>query len=221
MENTILYIFNVEKLYDEQEFCSIYSILDRNSQEKIDTLKQKKDKVLSLAGAILLKYALKENNINNFDYNYNENNKPYLKDVFFNKSHSGNYVICALSDSEIGIDIEKIENFNIKIAKRFFTKNEYEFINSKQTDKEKEDVFFRLWTLKESFVKATGTGLSFPLNKFEINIENGITINQNYDNKKYYFSEISDIPNYKISICIQNCNEKVFVKFVDYNLLKV
>lgn len=85
----------------------------------------------------------------------NDYGKPFAKDlpVHFSVSHSGNMVVCAVSDREIGIDIEKIRPINLKAAKKFATEKELEYIYSG------ENRFFEIWTLKEAYFKCIGTGL--------------------------------------------------------------
>ncbi|MBR6568286.1 MAG: 4'-phosphopantetheinyl transferase superfamily protein [Clostridia bacterium] len=120
----------------------------------------------SLCGRILLGYILKNRyGIASFSYSYGENGKPYLKneDIFFSISHSGKYVLCCVSDSEIGCDIEEIRDYNPKVGKRFFTSEEYELLSNKET----EDInFAKLWTLKESILKKEGTGISGGLDTY-------------------------------------------------------
>ena len=87
-----------------------------------------------------------------------EQGKPYLKNSgsFFNISHSGDYVVLATADSEIGVDIEKIAPADDAVAARCFTAEEQEWIQCKKND----EAFFTLWTAKESVMKGTGLGLS-------------------------------------------------------------
>ena len=95
--------------------------------------------------------------------------KPYLSDypeLYINLSHSGNYAVCAGSDYEVGIDIQQMRRANFRIAERFFTKQECEYISGS------ESRFFELWSKKESYVKATGSGITVPLNSFSV-LENG------------------------------------------------
>ena len=77
--------------------------------------------------------------------------KPFLKDYadfHFNISHSGDFLAVAFANSSVGVDVEKIRPVNPKIANRFFTKEEEEFIKN-------ENDFFYVWTRKEAFIKET------------------------------------------------------------------
>ena len=96
---------------------------------------------------------------------YNENGKPYFKShphFHFNISHSADTVAVAISDSTVGIDIELLRETDLKIAKRFFSEKETEFIGNDNRR------FFEIWTKKEAYLKQIGTGLKFPLSSFDV-----------------------------------------------------
>ena len=96
--------------------------------------------------------------------------KPYLinapSPIYFNLSHSGNFAALAVSTvGEIGIDIETIRPRNyLAIAERYFHADEQTQLLA-LPEAERETLFFKLWTLKEAFFKATGGGLSSGLDK--------------------------------------------------------
>lgn len=93
--------------------------------------------------------------------------KPRAENVHFNLSHSGNLVICAVGEEAVGCDIEKIGEEIQGVAKRFFHRNEAEYLQKFQ-GQERNEMFFRLWTWKESYIKMTGEGMRLPLQDFEI-----------------------------------------------------
>lgn len=97
------------------------------------------------------------------DWILNEWGKPFLKnrrDVYFSISHCSGGVSVSVSPSRTGIDIERIRPFSLPAAKRVFSQEELrEILDSDSPERS----FFRLWTLKESYSKAIGTGLSYPL----------------------------------------------------------
>ncbi len=96
-------------------------------------------------------------------YRYGENGKPYFRDfpLQFNLSHSGNYVLCAVSEEEIGADIQQHCGKNVeKISGRFFSKREAEAIAAEQAGEEREKLFYRLWARKEAYGKLTGKGIA-------------------------------------------------------------
>ncbi|OGT06161.1 MAG: hypothetical protein A2103_02795 [Gammaproteobacteria bacterium GWF2_41_13] len=102
--------------------------------------------------------------------------KPYVlipaSSVHFNISHSQQHAAIALTqDHPIGIDIEyhrPVEHLDL--AQRFFHPREYERLCQLPTDQQL-NAFYGIWTCKEAFIKATGEGLSYGLNRFEVNHE--------------------------------------------------
>lgn len=103
-------------------------------------------------------------------YKYGEQGKPELvyPDIYFNLSHSGEYVVLAISDRPVGIDIEHKRKNYATVAKRCFCENEYMDIISAGTKAEQENCFLQYWTMKEAFIKHSGEGLRIPLNSFRI-----------------------------------------------------
>ncbi|MDQ1141184.1 4'-phosphopantetheinyl transferase family protein [Pedobacter agri] len=85
---------------------------------------------------------------------FTDANKPYLQGINFNISHSGNYVVIAISNQSIGIDVEKIKSDfdHAELAKVCFTINERKQISDLQD-------FYTFWTRKEAILKASGEGL--------------------------------------------------------------
>ena len=120
----------------------------------------------SLLGRVLLSFILyKSGKGEKLTFTYGSNGKPYLKDkrAFFNISHSGDYVVCSVSESEIGCDVQTVTKYNPRIAARFFTEKEDAFLL--KSENQPED-FTRLWTLKESVLKKTGEGITGGLDSF-------------------------------------------------------
>lgn len=96
--------------------------------------------------------------------------KPHLAgqaDIEFNLSHSGHWVVLAVSPTPVGVDIETIHTVNLDIADRFFAPEETVDLMA-LPESARPAFFFSLWTLKESFLKAVGTGLTQPLNSFRM-----------------------------------------------------
>lgn len=101
-------------------------------------------------------------------YTYGEKGKPYFQNLpfFFNLSHSGDYVLCALSEQEIGVDIQQqVKSRDTRIADRFFSESEKELIAGCSTEEERQSCFYRLWTRKEAYGKLTGEGIAAALKK--------------------------------------------------------
>ena len=205
MNSIKVYVADTSCLEDNVLFENLCKTVSSQRREKINRISFDKDKRLSLGAELLLKKALSDIGVENFEVDYIKNGKPCIKggvDLFFNLSHSGERVMCAISCFDVGCDVEKIKPVNLKIAERFFFENEYKVIAKLTTEQERQDMFFRLWTLKESFMKVTGLGMKLPLDSFSINIsDEEISVSQNVDENTYYFKEYDLEKDYKYSVC--------------------
>ncbi|MCI8948961.1 MAG: 4'-phosphopantetheinyl transferase superfamily protein [Lachnospiraceae bacterium] len=102
-----------------------------------------------------------------------ERGKPYLEgypDIFFNISHSQGMAVCALGNQPLGVDVEKIRPANLSIIRKCLTKKEQNYLKSLREENRNQD-FFRFWTLKESYAKAVGIGLSLDFSSIEFELE--------------------------------------------------
>ncbi len=133
----------------------------------------------------------------------NQNGKPYLAQggVYFNLSHSGDYAALVLCDEEAGIDIEKLEPPRIAVAKRFFSKPEYDWLSRHPMD------FYELWVLKESYVKALGTGLTTPLSSFSIVVGDDISLAGD-GRGAFAFCLFNQPEGYRLAVCKRGVREE-------------
>ena len=147
---------------------------------------------------------------------YSKKEKPSLGppndsvDVTFNVSHSGGIALLAFARrKEIGIDVEQVrEDFDVEaIARRFFSAREQEQLAALPND-EKFEAFFRCWTRKEAYIKATGDGLSIPLHQFDVSIAPGHSnalLSTRPDNSEaalWSLREIPAGPGYVAALCV-------------------
>lgn len=195
--------------YEQSLVLSEYLLPER--KERVDRLKNKTVAVRQILSGIFLQYCLgkkldilPQNTTKELKLLYNEHGKPYLRNnkYYFNLSHSGGYVVLALSDTEVGIDIERLREKRTNVAKRFFCKEEYENILS--SDKK----FLEYWTMKEAFVKCCGSGLDIPLNSFRIVSNSENTYNaefadcSEYSSFEKYILRVFELKkDYNISVC--------------------
>lgn len=112
-----------------------------------------------------------------------DDGKPFLtnspRPLYFNLTHSGNFAALAITHhGEVGIDIETARNRSyLQIVERYFHPDEIKHLHDCE-ETQRERLFYRLWTLKEAFFKATGTGISTGLDKAYFSFEdNAITAN--------------------------------------------
>lgn len=186
---------NVEEL----DLKRAYSLVSKSRQEKIDFYRFDKDKKLSAGAYLLLKRLLSEVNIKDFKIKIGKYEKPYLlsqdENIYFNLSHSSKMVLCAISDKELGVDIENIDHeIDLNIAKNFFYNEEYRSIMNCDNP---SDEFFKYWVLKESYMKYTGLGMNLKLDSFEIVIGDYIKLKDSNEDLIFNLFEIED---YKIGI---------------------
>lgn len=161
---------------NESAYQSMLTFVPEDKVRKIARFFRREDAQRTLVAELLARTMLVRNTgVKNreISFTYNEYGKPYLEktfDLFFNISHSGCWAVCALDTSEVGIDVEKVKDAGMDIARSFFSREEYEDLMAKEAH-ERVSYFFDLWALKESYIKALGKGLSEPLNSFTIRIQ--------------------------------------------------
>jgi 4'-phosphopantetheinyl transferase len=172
-----------------------------NYQNKIKNFRRWQDAQLSLLGLYLLRYSLKqfEKKLDISELNFNSNSKPYLngENLEFNISHSGDIVVCAISDQfEIGIDIEILKDIDVGDFKGQMTDNELKkviYANDVTAS------FFDFWTQKEAVLKAQGSGIIEFMQSFEI-IDKRTTLNHSH----FFIKEIPLDDRYKCHIAFKD-----------------
>ena len=180
--------------YTDNDYKDMFNYLNNNDKNKINKLIRINDKKLSILSKYLLKSILSQKY--HLDYNkiyYNKYGKPHIDGIYFNISHSNDYVVLAFSNNKIGIDIEKIRKVDLNIINNFCTTKEKEYIlNSENPHKS----LFEIFCLKEAYFKMLGTNLN-DIKNIEFDINNKIISSSkgNLNIKLNY-----DIPNYIIAI---------------------
>ncbi len=184
---------NIEKL----DLKKGYELVSQKRREKIDFYRFDKDKKLSCGAYLLANKMLEKNNIIKPQFKVDKYGKTYISNydnIYFNISHSGKMVLCAISDREIGCDVEYNDaEIDLNIARNYFFNTEYKNIIKSENP---SDEFFKYWVLKESYMKYTGLGFRLELNSFEIIIDNEIKLKN--DEKDIKFS-LFNIGEYKIA----------------------
>ena len=104
-----------------------------------------------------------------------DHGKPYVAapntaNQPFNVAHTEGLVVCGVGENShelVGVDVERIDrNTDPDLAGRYFSAPEVQFLNRITEQENRQRSFLRIWTLKESFIKAIGTGLQTPLADF-------------------------------------------------------
>ncbi|XP_077579340.1 L-aminoadipate-semialdehyde dehydrogenase-phosphopantetheinyl transferase [Stigmatopora nigra] len=161
-------------------------------KERIGKFVFAKDAKSAMAGRLLLrKFVCEEMHIpwTQIHLERSPRGKPYLAAPVqvgpeeplawsFNISHQGDYaVLAAEKGSQVGIDVMKttmpgsstVPEF-FRIMTRQFTPHEWNVIQSAGSERQQLTMFYRHWALKESFIKAIGTGLGFNLQRLEFHL---------------------------------------------------
>lgn len=149
-------ILNDDRLYD----CALGAVSDFR-RKKAESYPFRKDRNLSLAAGLLLAEGLRRTGVSEREcvYALGVRGKPYLinvPEIRFSLSHSGDYALLALSDGEVGCDIEKMRAVDMRLCGRVFSPADRALLSASA---EKEETFFRLWTRRESVIKAAGEGV--------------------------------------------------------------
>lgn len=205
------YYADVRCLDNETLFQEKLKLLSPYRQQKIAILRHGRDKNRSLAAGLLLDHALAAFGLQErgVEYEIGEWGKPALKyhsEICFSLSHSGDYAICTVGDRPLGNDIERIKEGRLKVADRFFAKEELAWLYGAEGEEEQMRRMFRLWTMKESFLKAIGRGMSLSLQDFVIHMdeESGrARVRHSVDAKYYHMREYREIGGYCTAVCVQ------------------
>lgn len=212
-----------EKL-NQQIFDKMMSLVSEEKKNRINRFFRWEDAQRTLTAELLVRLvACSSLNLRNTDLVFTKNKykKPFLSvpgTLFFNISHSGTWVVAAFSKYvEVGIDVEKIKKTDFSIAKRFFSKDEYHYI-METPDEYRHEVFYDLWTLKESYIKAVGKGLYQGLDTFSILFTNGnIRLKGVPQDSHFSFKQYSIDKNYKLSVCAAGNIQSDALHILDLN----
>ena len=146
MEIVRLVILDVELAFRHQK--TLLSKVNESQKEKALKYKNEIDQIRSLASSYLV------NSLSNEPLLFNDMGKPFFENgPYFNISHSGKYIVMAVSDKEVGVDIEENVEKNMSSLIRIFNEAEAKMI------KEHAD-FYYLWCAKESLIKCIGSSIS-------------------------------------------------------------
>lgn len=215
----MIYTFytDVRCLANERLFRERMKLLSPYRQQKIALLRHERDKCRSLGAGFLLNhglaiYGLQERSV---EYEIGAWGKPTLKyypEICFSLSHSGDYAICTIADQPVGNDIERIQAGRLKVADRFFAKEELSWLYEVSGEGEQNERMFRLWTMKESFIKATGRGMSLSLQDFMIRMDKSgrARVKHSFDAKYYQMKEYREIEGYCTAVCCQESGDMAY-----------
>lgn len=206
----IIYWTDISRFPDPAKDPSVTKGLPQERIDKILNLKREISRKQSLCSALLQKYVAEMHGKSINDIYFGEHGKPLLDGVFFNVSHSGNIVVCALGDYPIGCDIELIRKTPKSVINRAFHKGEIQVLRSLSPEDSEDRGFFRLWTAKESYIKLIGAGLAYGMKKIYMyvtpykNPHHIFAVNGNISAIFLKEYKIPQHENYVLFICTEN-----------------
>jgi 4'-phosphopantetheinyl transferase len=162
-----LYATSILDLQDPLENPEVLQELPNERQKKILNCKQKQKRLQSLAAGRLLQNVLSQYGISSEEIYHDENGKPMVPGIYFNLAHSGEVVVCAVSEKPVGCDIERIKEAPKRVVSSFCSTLEKAYLKQFEGE-EYNRAFFRIWTKKESYLKMIGIGIRVPLNNVEV-----------------------------------------------------
>ncbi len=159
-----LYAVNSTPLTNDTTLATALTRLDPQRAAQVARQRQPQKQAQQAAAGLLLTHLFGENG-QPPRLAHGSRGKPYLADnrAFFNLSHTGDWVVCAVADSEIGVDAQLHGICNDKVVARCFTSSEVAWLND-----DRDGRFSRLWTYKEAYIKFTGFGLVLPMSSFTV-----------------------------------------------------
>ena len=189
------------------EFERLWQFLSEDERSRANNFKREhlKQRFVAARGnlrEILAKYlACKPNEIL---FSYGDRGKPYVDEVYFNLAHSQDLAIYAISgDREVGIDLEYIDlKCDVDaIAKNYFLPSEQKLIKG-LSDRAKYLAFFRAWTLKEAYGKATGQGIANILDSLDVSALIEMPIGETLQLGDWKLQTLDTTPDYYAALCV-------------------
>lgn len=169
--------------------------IKRITQKPDMTRPQYKKYQSKVAHEMLFSLVNKLYNVKADDNNLRKNKygKPYIDNheyINFSISHCDGMIAVAFGEMPLGVDVEPLREVKPSLAKYMCAENEYKYLT-------KPNSFIRLWTLKESYIKAIGMGLSYPLKDISFNLDGATPIGNtdDFNFSQYFFDE------FVISLC--------------------
>lgn len=211
-----VYMMDIRALPDARMCPAVLHEIGSSRRQKVLSFVRAEDRKRCLGAGLLLARILPLYGEDPEAVVYGAAGKPKAQRVHFNLSHSGGWVLCAVGEKAVGCDIEKITEEPEGVAERFFHPEETAYLRAFQ-GRARTELFYRLWTWKESYVKMTGEGMFLPLQDFVVLPADGqIRVRREGKVLACHMKEYS-VPGYQVSVCAE---EEIFpdcVKMVHYD----
>lgn len=151
---------------------NMLQILSNERRQRIYRYRFDIDKIRSCYAEILLRYSLYDHyRIIDVCIKRDANGKPYLADtdtIHFNISHAGDWVVCVLGETAVGVDVERVQQMGMDFVTMTYTSVESTAIKQITDEIQRDKAAIQLWTIKESYIKAIGLGLKMMPNQYRV-----------------------------------------------------
>jgi 4'-phosphopantetheinyl transferase len=206
-----IYAVNSHKRLPAILYEELLEVIDEAYRERIARYRFWEDRQRSLLGQVLVRYAIIKNfYLANDEIKIIRNTygKPFISGIggiYFNVSHSGDWVVFVINTENVGIDVQEVTDIKVSIAEHFFSREENEFLAALGKE-EKLSGFYNMWSLKEAYIKALGLGFTMPLNSFTvIRTSEGFEVKCTKE-RKFYLKQYPIDNGYKLSVCSKENN---------------
>ena len=167
-----IFLASIEFLNDTTLFDRALQFASKERQQRALAYTHQTGRARSLGAALLLDEALRRTFKHiplPAEIIRNKYSAPSIKNepsVYISISHAGNYAAAAVSTLPIGVDVETIRKCREGLCRKCLAQDELELVLAQKTKEDADLAFTRLWTRKESYIKAIGKGLAQPLAQF-------------------------------------------------------
>lgn len=146
------------------------------------------------------------------DLKFTPHGKPFLKTgPHFSIAHDANWVLVAFADLDLGIDVQAMVPRNISTLVARFHPEEQEYLNA-LSEKEQLQAFYRIWTRKESLLKASAVGMTVELNAFSV-----LSDHISFRGMGWTFVDISRFEQMACCLCVPEAQVSLIIQFVSAN----
>lgn len=201
---TETYILDTAIFENPKVFSAAKSVMPEYRRKKIEEYRFPRDQYLSLGAGILLFCGLRRYGIRpeEQEIHYGRNGKPYIEGrdaVHFNLSHSLQRAVCSFSSREVGTDIEAVAAVSPVLIRRICTAAEQVYLSSVGEERRQEE-FFRIWTIKESYMKMRGAGFAIAMDSLEVSLGDTVTVRESGSRRQAFAKEYPEA-GYRLTVC--------------------
>lgn len=200
-----IYVVDCTPWLADEKIKQALPYLDHNRRSRIRRLRVPLKRAQCAAAGLLLTKVLGKDGTAPL-LTYGANGKPYLADkpdTFFSITHSDKWVFLAVADCEIGIDAQMPRKVCPRLAARSTSPEELAWVKE-----DTEPHFTRLWTMKEAYLKYTGTGLTVPIRSVTLSVPP----TDDYDEKNKCYWALLTYESIPLSLCSANPIKNFCVK---------